>query len=221
MAERSQVYDDDEMSVALPDTPDNSPSEEEESEENMESGSDKEESDVEMDDRFTPGGGERNEAAYVDGWDEDAIYALAIQYRRHKKKFWTKIGEQLGFPWREVERMHFEIGKEGLSSRANEASRNPTTSDRIMEVLKEIDYFRSIFYNDMDEPREPLTYPRLLDALAGISISTTALIAQIEASPGPWSPRIIGLMEGMVHDLWILVSDELAGADWNPNMGPW
>ncbi|EFR02199.1 hypothetical protein MGYG_05202 [Nannizzia gypsea CBS 118893] len=137
----------------------------------------------------------------------------------HKKKFWTKIGGFLDFPWREVEAMHFELGKEDLSSRANEASRNPTTSDRIMDVAKEIEYLRSIFYYDMDEPHEPLTYPRLLDALGGISICTTALIKQIETSPGPWSPRVIGLMEEMVLDLWILVSDELANVDWNPIWG--
>ncbi|KAF3481930.1 uncharacterized protein GIQ15_04689 [Arthroderma uncinatum] len=180
---------------------------------------DKEDSDIEMDDRFSPEADGPNEDTGSDEWDEDAKYALAVQYRRHKKKFWTKISDELDFPWRQVEAMHFQLGKENLSSRADESSRNPTTSDRIINVLREINYFRNIFYYNVDEPHEPLTYPRLLDSLAGISISTTELIAQVESSPGPWSPRVIRLMERMVHDLWILVSDELPGANFNPNMG--
>ncbi|DAA77758.1 TPA_exp: Uncharacterized protein A8136_6304 [Trichophyton benhamiae CBS 112371] len=33
-----------------------------------------------------------NESGVVDGWSEDAKNALAVQYRRHKKKFCIEVG---------------------------------------------------------------------------------------------------------------------------------
>ncbi|EEH37608.2 MYB DNA-binding domain-containing protein [Paracoccidioides lutzii Pb01] len=51
-------------------------------------------------------------------WDEDRKNKLARQYERLKKEMWDKIAELLGLPWRAVEAMHWQLGKQEMARRA-------------------------------------------------------------------------------------------------------
>ncbi|KMQ48600.1 hypothetical protein HL42_0795 [Trichophyton rubrum] len=122
-----------------------------------------------------------NESVEVDGWSEDAKNALAY---RHKKEFWTKIGESLDIPWREAEAMHFELGEEELSSRAGETPQHPTVNDMIADVRKGIDHLSGLLHLVTEEPHEELTYSRLLHALARVSTSAAAVTKHIDENLG-------------------------------------
>ncbi|EGD96164.1 hypothetical protein TESG_03617 [Trichophyton tonsurans CBS 112818] len=114
---------------------------------------------------------------------------------RHKKEFWTRIGESLDIPWHEAEAMHFELGEEELSSRAGDTAQHPTINDMITNVQKDIDHLSGLLHLLTDEPYEELTYSRLLHALARASTSAATVTKHIDENLGTWKARDIASMD--------------------------
>ncbi|PSN58611.1 hypothetical protein BS50DRAFT_648149 [Corynespora cassiicola Philippines] len=52
-------------------------------------------------------------------WDEEKKDKLAMLYARLKEKMWLKISNEMGIPWRSAESMHWQLGEQEMSARAN------------------------------------------------------------------------------------------------------
>lgn len=51
-------------------------------------------------------------------WDEEKKNKLARLYERFKQQMWEPVAKELGMPWRAAEAMHWQLGSEGMASRA-------------------------------------------------------------------------------------------------------
>ncbi|KAF2788643.1 hypothetical protein K505DRAFT_366290 [Melanomma pulvis-pyrius CBS 109.77] len=54
-----------------------------------------------------------------DTWDEETKNKLARLYARFKDQMWQKVATEMGIPWRSAESMHWQIGEQEMSARAN------------------------------------------------------------------------------------------------------
>ncbi|KAF2002509.1 hypothetical protein P154DRAFT_140188 [Amniculicola lignicola CBS 123094] len=52
-------------------------------------------------------------------WDEEKKNKLARLYARFKDQMWQKVASEMGIPWRSAESMHWQLGEQEMSSRAN------------------------------------------------------------------------------------------------------
>ncbi|KAF2205402.1 hypothetical protein GQ43DRAFT_15324 [Delitschia confertaspora ATCC 74209] len=52
-------------------------------------------------------------------WDEEKKNKLARLYARFKEQMWTKISNEMQIPWRAAESMHWQLGEQDMSARAN------------------------------------------------------------------------------------------------------
>ncbi|KAF1352960.1 hypothetical protein EJ07DRAFT_168670 [Lizonia empirigonia] len=52
-------------------------------------------------------------------WDEEKKDKLARLYARFKDQMWQKVATQMGIPWRSAESMHWQLGEQEMSARAN------------------------------------------------------------------------------------------------------
>ncbi|RYO48190.1 hypothetical protein AA0116_g12592 [Alternaria tenuissima] len=52
-------------------------------------------------------------------WDEEKKNKLARLYVRFKDQMWQKVATEMGIPWRSAESMHWQLGEQEMSARAN------------------------------------------------------------------------------------------------------
>ncbi|KAF2855101.1 hypothetical protein T440DRAFT_203911 [Plenodomus tracheiphilus IPT5] len=52
-------------------------------------------------------------------WDEEKKNKLARLYARFKDQMWQKVATEMGIPWRSAESMHWQLGEQEMSARAN------------------------------------------------------------------------------------------------------
>ncbi|KAF3029176.1 hypothetical protein E8E12_000183 [Didymella heteroderae] len=52
-------------------------------------------------------------------WDEEKKNKLARLYARFKDKMWQEVATAMGIPWRSAESMHWQLGEQEMSARAN------------------------------------------------------------------------------------------------------
>ncbi|KAF2741934.1 hypothetical protein M011DRAFT_497815 [Sporormia fimetaria CBS 119925] len=52
-------------------------------------------------------------------WDEEKKNKLARLYARFKDQMWQSIASEMGIPWRSAESMHWQLGEQEMSARAN------------------------------------------------------------------------------------------------------
>ncbi|CAG5190090.1 uncharacterized protein ALTATR162_LOCUS12127 [Alternaria atra] len=52
-------------------------------------------------------------------WDEEKKNRLARLYARFKDQMWQKVATAMGIPWRSAESMHWQLGEQEMSARAN------------------------------------------------------------------------------------------------------
>ncbi|KAF2844733.1 hypothetical protein T440DRAFT_547130 [Plenodomus tracheiphilus IPT5] len=52
-------------------------------------------------------------------WDEEKKNKLARLYARLKAEMWQKVATEMGIPWGSAELMHWKLGEEEMSARAN------------------------------------------------------------------------------------------------------
>ncbi|KAF3030325.1 hypothetical protein E8E12_000824 [Didymella heteroderae] len=52
-------------------------------------------------------------------WDEEKKNKLARIYVRFKDQMWQKVATEMGIPWRSAESMHWQLGEQEMSARAN------------------------------------------------------------------------------------------------------
>ncbi|KAF2118981.1 hypothetical protein BDV96DRAFT_488007, partial [Lophiotrema nucula] len=52
-------------------------------------------------------------------WDEEKKNKLARLYARFKDQMWQKVAGEMGIPWRSAESMHWQLGEQEMSARAN------------------------------------------------------------------------------------------------------
>ncbi|KAF2711005.1 hypothetical protein K504DRAFT_376417 [Pleomassaria siparia CBS 279.74] len=52
-------------------------------------------------------------------WDEEKKNKLARLYARFKDQMWQKVASEMGIPWRSAESMHWQLGEQEMSARAN------------------------------------------------------------------------------------------------------
>ncbi|KAF2811669.1 uncharacterized protein BDZ99DRAFT_440567, partial [Mytilinidion resinicola] len=52
-------------------------------------------------------------------WDEEKKNKLARLYARFKDQMWQKVASEMQIPWRSAESMHWQLGEQEMSARAN------------------------------------------------------------------------------------------------------
>ncbi|KIV99110.1 hypothetical protein, variant [Verruconis gallopava] len=61
-------------------------------------------------------------------WDEEKKNKLARLYNRFKQQMWEMVAKEMGLPWRAIEGIHWEMGREEMASRANVPVFQPHTT---------------------------------------------------------------------------------------------